>query len=402
MLGYYSKSICKLLDEIHCLKKQPFNDIQSWKRIQLSLVKKNIYIENKIRLTNKSIKDLNFYRKNPQQILSKIESNKIKNKLARLKVRLEDLRYVLKVYKSVGDAIAFTFINKLDIKPQNFKQSAGFISEKEGLVQELIEFKKAYKTNIVAILNDLTSSLKYCDITLCTSNGLFFPLEVKSSDAKNSRIERQEKNAEKVFKYLREDVVENLYGNEGIMQRHELGSKEINHVLKLNQAIEVSKINGYEFISVEKGLSYLVAHNHKKDFRNKLDEHVKSNFKKPMPFSLNEMKFLDQGHYPFSLSLFDPKNYLDFLKGNYVIMVFVDYNIIEKLSKKYKFKVDFVEFPYIFKFESLDKNSPLSSFIMSEHMFLRIVLEFVSLDWMFKDTFNRFSERGLVKLTNNS
>ena len=391
MIGYYSKSILDLLNRVHIAREDPYDNLQKWKTIQLELVKKNIYIENKIRSANKNIKELNILRKDPKNILSKEKSLATKAKLKRLKENLEKLRYILKIYKSIGDAIAFTFIHKLNIKPQNFKESAGFISEKEGLKKELQAFNYAYKNNTIAILHDLTSVLKYNDITLITKNH-YASIEIKSSKLKNSRVDRQAANAEKLFDYLNNDITDNLYGIEGVMQRKELLTPEINYIEKVNEAIEKSKVNGHEFISVEKGVSYLVSRSNKNNFENNFKEHLRNNFKEPILFSLNKMKFLDQGHYPFSLSIKNPQDYLDFHKGKFVIIIFIDFAICRDIAKRHKFTVKKSEFPYMFEFENFDKNREIMMFKLSEHMFLRTIIEFVSPKWLLNDSFKRFTK----------
>lgn len=394
MIKYYRKSIIELLNHIHTNKNNPFENIQIWYNVQIELIKKLSYIENRIRSLNKDIKNLNYYRKNPLNKLSKQESITVKNKIDKNKFYLEEYRYLIKIYKSIGDAIAFTFIHKLNIKPQNFKQSPGFLTEKSGFRKEKQYFKFAFKNGIIAILNDLTSVLKYCDITLVTEDG-YQSIEVKSSNVRNARIERQENNAEKIFNYLIEDRTENLYGNQGTMIRLSLESEEKNYIQELNKLIEDSKLKKNSFKLVESGVFYFVSREFNKD---EMDKNFKdAKLRIPYAFSLNQLKFTEQGYYPFSLIFNNPIDYLDFLNGNFVIMIFIDLEIIKKVAKKYKYKlIESLDSDYPFEFESLKDNSAIKSFKISHHLFFRSVLELVSVKWLLEDSFKRF-----LKIENN-
>lgn len=304
---------------------------------------------------------------------------------------LDEYRWLLDIFHSIGDAIAFTFLHKLDIKQMTFKQTAGFMSEKAGLKKELQMFRHSFKKGIIAILNDLTSSLRYSDVTLITKDGVKF-IEVKSSDNRSDRTDRQKENAEKVFKYLETDITEDLYDIGQTMQRRELGSPEINYQTTINELIEESKAKGFVYHLVEPGILYFVSHSEPPP-----DEDITLVFKnngieKPIAFMLNAMKFPEQGYYPFSLSIANPNNYLDFLEGCFTIIIFVDILYVDKIANRYKFTREPSDDPqFIFSFKNERENADLSGFKMSAHFFQRIPLEFVSLKWLFNDTFKRFS-----------
>lgn len=390
MLNRYRKALIKLLTDVHDARNNPFENIAKWRAIQEKLIKRIIYIENQIRFQKQEIKDINLFRKNPLNRLSKTQSLAAKDRIEQKKYLLDEYGRLLDIFHSVGDAIAFTFLHKLDIKPMTFKQTAGFMSEKSGLKKEMQMFRYSFKNGIVAILNDLTSALRYADITLITENGAKY-VEVKSSENRNSRTDRQKENAEKVFKYLETDVSEDLYDIGQKMQRKELGSPEINYLTTINELIEVSKSKGFVYHLVEPGVLYFVSHS--EPF---LDEDITLVFKnngieKPIAFMLNAMKFPGQGYYPFSLSLSNPQNYIGFLEGDFTIIIFVDLRYVDKIAKRYKFTREPSDDPqFVFSFKNEKKNADLSHFKMSRHFFQRIPLEFVSLKWLFTETFKRF------------
>ena len=155
MINYYRQSIINLLAAVHEARKSPFENINIWQNVQEELIKKLSYAEKRIRFLKKEITEINKIRKTSYKRLSKDESLSEKANLKRKKLKLEEYRWLIDIYKSIGDSIAFTFLHKLDIKPQNFKQSSGFITEKSGFTNERRMFRYTFKIGGIAILNDL-------------------------------------------------------------------------------------------------------------------------------------------------------------------------------------------------------------------------------------------------------
>lgn len=400
MINRYKKSIFSLLDSLHEARKNPFDNIDKWLLIQENLIQKIIYVENRIRANKKKIKDLNFERKNRKIRLSKDESNLAKIKIESYKNQIEEYNFIIQIYQSIGDGIAFTFIHKLDIKPQNFKQSAGFISQKSGLKKEKQILRYAYKNNSIAILNDITSVLRYSDIMLISKNGIQ-AIEVKSSKNYNKRVERQEENAQKLFNYLQNDISIGLYQENLVMQRVESTSEDINYINKLNTLIENCNGKGIKSKIVEKGVLYLVAHNHFD--KNELDNILlNSGLKKPSAFNLNSHKFTEQGYYPFSLSLNKSEYYWDFLIGKLNIMIFVELDVIEEISLKNGFKINLSEEPdFALDFINVSNSFPIKEFKMSHHYLNRTMMEFVSVKWLVQESFNQFDNLNETVNKNN-
>lgn len=392
MLQYYRKSIIKLLVDVHEARQKPFENVQKWKYIQEKLIKKISYAENKIRILKREIKQINIIRKTPEIRLTREESLVKKAEIERYKSQLKEYKRLIDIYKSIGDSIAFTFIHKLDIKPQNFKQSSGFITEKSGFKKEKQLFRYAFKQGGIAILNDITSVLRYCDITLITKEG-YVPIELKSSDNKNERIERQKSNAEKLFKYLEEDISEGLYGISGFIQRFSILSPEENHLLLINELIAKSKKEGSVVQLAEPGFLYFVSHKYPPNIEDITKIFKQNGIVKPIAFMLNTMKFTEQGYYPFSLSFFNPEDYLDFLEGKFTVIIFIDTQIIKNIAGQFNFSMDFSDDPdYAFEFKSKSKNAKIKYFKMSKHFFHRTFMEHVSLNWLLNDSFKRFTE----------
>ncbi|MXS71163.1 hypothetical protein [Chryseobacterium binzhouense] len=394
MTGRYKKSILELLSNLHESKINPFENIEKWLILQEKLLSKTIYIENRIRTCKEEIKELQRVRKNPAQRLSKEESINVKSKIKELDYNIDEYHWLLLILKSIGDGIAFTFIHKLDIKPQNFKESPGFLSGKKGLILEKKILRHSFKNGLIAILNDLTSVLKYADVTMITEDG-FFPIEAKSSEMDNERIRRQAEKTNKLYKYLEEDEIVNLYGEDGqIMRRVALCSDEINYQKEFSNLLESARVKGYDSYKFEDGFSCIVAFK-EFDTNEVLDSVVKGEgFTTPYFFHLNMYKFMGYGYYPFSLLFNSAEHYWDFLEGNINVIVFIDFSAIEKISENYGYNVERAKMEdYAFTFKSKNEKNEVSSFSMSEHFFFRTFMEMVSLKWLLNDTFLRFKNR---------
>ncbi|PXX30623.1 hypothetical protein [Arenibacter sp. ARW7G5Y1] len=390
MINRYRKSIISLLDNLHEARKKPFENIEKWLFLQESLIKKTVYVETRIRENKLRIKEINKYRKTPNQNISKLESNSLKERLKVLKYQIEEYRWILDIYQSIGDGIAYTFIHKLDIKPLNFKESAGFLSGKKGFILEKKILRIAYKKNQIAILNDLTSVLKYADITLINENGIN-AIEVKSSNIQNKRVKRQAENSKKVFDYLSTDITTDLYGTEGVMQRKETSSPEINYTSKFNKLIKKCSEKGIQSEFFENGLLFVVAHNHfNKDEMNNV--FFNSGLDKPFAVHLNMHKFTKKGYFPFSLSFNKSNYYWDFLEGKLNVFMFFEFKTIEKIAERNGFIVEQSnEEQWAFNFINKNNAIPVSNFNISEHYFSRTFMEFVSLEWLIQDMFNQFN-----------
>ncbi|WP_026627037.1 hypothetical protein [Dysgonomonas capnocytophagoides] len=391
MIAYYKKSIIRLLNKIHDIRNNPFENQLDWKNIQEEIIKKIFYFEKVIIKNKDEIKKINIKRKSPIQRLSKEESIIEKEKIKNLDYQINEYRWLIKIYKEIGDAIAFTFWHKLDIKPQVFKQSPGFLSGKVGFKQEKKIFNYAYKKGIIAILHDITSVLRYADISLATKEGVI-PIEVKTSNNKNERVIRQNENANKVFDYLEKDKVEGLY-NLGTMYRMEISSPELNFIIPLNELIEQSKMTGYATKIVEKGVLYGVFHN-----EGGLELLNQIPFKQPQLTILNNYKFAENGYYPFSLSITNGENYINFIEGAFIIAIIIDMDIVFEVANEYGYSVEpSKQDGFIFNFKNVNSSENIKEFSISFHYLYRGFFEFISFKWLLEDAFKKPFDSNLLE-----
>ena len=78
MINRYKKTITSILDKLHNARKKPFEKIEKWLIIQEILIKKIIYVENRIRKQKQEIKSCNKFRKDSDKRINKRESYEIK------------------------------------------------------------------------------------------------------------------------------------------------------------------------------------------------------------------------------------------------------------------------------------------------------------------------------------
>ena len=386
MIKRYAKSLKVLLNELHECRKKPHKNIEKWLSLQLKLLNKVRDLEIKIQERKTNIVQLKRNLKTPAFVKSKVESQNIKSKINTQFQRIEDYKFVISCFKSIADGIAFTFINKFDIKPQNFKESAGFITGKEGLKMELKALKYSYRKGLIAILNDLTTVLKYNDLTIITS-GKFVSVEMKSSELDNSRIQRQKTKSEKLFNYLEKGETTELYGLDGNFIRQSMMTPERHYSKKLNLLIDKTRKTGIAHSLIEPGLIYFVCR-----FSDSVEKELdivkkKYDLEQPLFHSLNSNKFPGEGYYPFSLSL-RSDNYNDFILGEFIVLIILDLKKVEAISLNKGFTSKYVENKeWVLEFYTSEGTQAL---IVSYHLLGRIFTEFVSPTQLFEDGFLQY------------
>ena len=151
-------------------------------------MKKITYVEGRIRKLKSSTKDLQKRLALQQHVrLSKVEAQVIKDKISYYQNKIDEYQLLLVIFRQIGDALAFIYFDKWDIKPLAFKQSPGFVSKK-GLKQEMTNLRRIFALGRVALMNDLTNCLRYGDISV-PKDGKMIIFEVKSSNRTNGRTQ---------------------------------------------------------------------------------------------------------------------------------------------------------------------------------------------------------------------
>lgn len=341
--------------------------------IQMKLLNNILEVENEIRKIKNKINE------NKKICKERTTSTEIKR---RLSIETKEYKELIIVYKEsikrlreIGDSLAFSYFSKHDLKSLCWKQSAGFVSGKEGLQNELNKLKSIFESGKFAILNDITNSLRYGDITV-DNNGLPKLLEIKSSDNKNERIIRQQKDIELRMQMLNNDSLESFLGTDKKFKRVYTKRVEVNYIEELQQLIDEAVKNGRVVKEMEEGLIYSV------DYKPKNFENIQailSRMVKPTVFYLNSMKGSSENYTPFPIIIKNNNYLMEFYKGNLLISIFADIEVIKrKIEKKgYLFNIN-EDGEFIITFELNGKNTSMNT---SNYHICRIGRELLSLDW---------------------
>lgn len=393
MFQYYKRSLLQLHRMLHELRANPVSHSQLCLCIQEELLERISYVENRIRQHRVVVKRLQErLHSKTDQLLNKTDARLIRDSISRYRQEIDQYRFLLVTFRSIGDGLAFTYIDKYDIKPLAFKQPSGFISGKKGLRNELRFLRLVFSRGGIGILCDLTSCLRYGDVCVALGKRPYIA-EIKSGHAFNARMKRQRDDLNRISSYLYYDKTDRLYGVSGDFQRLEIPSLEVNHIDRLNSIlISASKSENKSCLEeVEDGLYYGATYS--RDIH-MFDPLFKSRSGKLIISMANEWKYTTVGYYPFSLSIRDPNAWYDFCRGELIIIVAVDRELIQRKLLSEGFSLaqdpspDWYSDSYL-HISSVRPNTKFQEFQIGGHFFGRLFSEFLSLDWIIKSIVHR-------------
>nr|WP_156889263.1 hypothetical protein [Halomonas sp. 1513] len=386
LIKYYRRRILTIKNKLDNIDPES-SDLQPLLEFQSYLIKQIVRDENRLNRRKDELVTLRRDLRNKR--LGKRESKALKGLIKRRKESVAGNKYLLYLWRCFGDGLVFKFISKWNLKrflyeadSAEIKQKSGNIHGKDGLEQELSLLMDAIKNNVPAILCDLTNVIRHGDLCLLGASDPVV-IEVKSSENKNKRVERQLESIRKLQKYLDEDVG-NVGGVEG-MQRVELHGEERHHGEAFNHALDLSKDRPYAKLSPEEGLHYIALNTeYEKDF-----DEVFEGIEAPIVYMLNQAKTEQRwdNYYPFVLSIKDPVNLYRFIAGEVYVVVMISSIVLKEMASDIGYELEISEFEN----EAFIFSRPLTgcdeSFkaIVSEHFSGRLGLEFMTLEWFFEN-----------------
>ena len=264
MLAAYKKTLLDLFSKVQQLSTAPHHTAKLCLEIQEILIRRITYVERIISKLKAEIKEFRIELGTKRSVrFTKQEAEQIKQAIETDSYVIDRYNEHMFILKSVGDAIAHTYINKWDIKPMVFKESPGFVSGKKGSRLERQILRRTSEMGITVILNDLTNCLRYGDITVPRGDGPFMLIEAKSPNKKRKRLnergERQLEAMNKINSYLASDNTQELFGIKGPFIRFSVKEEERNHISRLNELIEQGMNSGEAYDEIEEGLFYFVS-----------------------------------------------------------------------------------------------------------------------------------------------
>jgi Holliday junction resolvase len=381
MFRYYKNTLLSLFAQVKLIHTAPGDYQQLCLDVQETLIRKISYVERNIKYLRACTKDYKKQLGDADSPLSKDEALHIKQQISVNREKIQDYQYLLQIFREVGDAIAFSYISKWDIKPLSLKEPSGFLSGKKGARLERAILRKLFEFGQVAILADLTNCLRYSDVVVPKDGYIYF-LEAKSTAIKNQRTMRQEKKIEAISKYLLTDQTDELLGIKAKVIRVNWKSEEVHHRDKLNAVIKKAFRDGTSYVEVEKGLFYIVAVKFDKSV---IYEVANKCAGLPIAAIVNEYKrHRERPYLPFTLTLDDPETLFRFYSGEFTIAIVVDDSVIdEHLAKFGYFRDSTADKLWPMKIVNSKQGDDQLEFIeIRKSLLVRVFTEFLSLKWL--------------------
>jgi hypothetical protein len=379
--GFYYKRLCRLHEKLHVLAKQPFENSMGWLEFQEELLRLTISVESKVLKEKQKKKELKGRLGDRDNRLSKEKAGIAKLLVKRSEDKIEQYHSLLSVIKSFGDAMAFTFIDRFELKATTFKEGPGFLINKKGSRLERKCFRAAYQMGAIAILNDLTNVLKYGDLTLVSDSRPAGFMEIKSGKHRNQREERQRERMYKLVDFLNYDTPTDILRPGLISHRMAIAKPLEDHIDRLNQLIARAAAAPVTVEEVEQGLIYIITYGQVPD------ELIGQTFgkfplRKPIPFFFNQFKYNRLGYYPACLVFRDRGRYIDYLAGKLQIFVLWDTAVWEDNLATQSLRLsEQAEGEFMaFRIDGLFKGEPFGIEV-GHYSINRILFEFLSPGW---------------------
>jgi hypothetical protein len=378
VLARYRKSIYRLVALLRKIQSDP-EDLDMLLQMQREII-------TRIRRTDQRIAELKALKRHltgekKRGSLSKADTRSIKEGIVAVSGAVSFYQWILFVWRSFGDSIAFVYLDKFSIKHMIFnvddgakKEASGALVGKEGFEYEWRLVRSMARKKIPAMLCDISNVLRHGDVCVLVGPDPI-PIEVKASGNSNARVERQLENLKKIRSFYETDTVTNFRGHETV-RRVELLAPKANHAAAINECIELSKQTGGAAVSPESGLVYACLRTASID--EILMPHLNPSCAVVM---LNSAKA--EGEWgifvPFLLSIDRDEAIFEFLNGEISLFVAADMDELVRTYAAHGLRAEHSATGLIVS--RLDAPSGKNVFVTTSPVFLnRIFYEFESID----------------------
>lgn len=369
-----------LIAKLHSLQRAPQAERFLALQIQEELLDRNRRAERCIRLSRvkvSALKDRLKARGHDREMVRSIRSQ-----IAAAEAQADDAKAWIETLKSLGDSIAYIHADRFDLKPLAFRPSPGFLTGKSGARLERKILRAAFAMGAVAVLNDLTHTLRHSDLTVFRTDGKFMLIEAKSGrGGQRARAERQLAAAREMTGYLESDE---RHDETGDWYRVEAAAHLSDHGARATQMAARLTSGGWVHEEVEQGLHYVLIDCGVEE--GGVDEALSSLAgRRLMGVLVNQIKRERLGYTPFTLTFGDADVATRFYAGDFVMSVFVDLDVVAARLGDRGFAMEVTDDP-----DRLWRIAPLGlakgSFegisYASFHLIGRLGAEFVTLDWL--------------------
>jgi hypothetical protein len=326
MLSRYRPSIYKLTEMLRALEASP-SDYALLFSLQKELL-------SRIKRTDARVAALkekrNVLVKQKKSGPTKDEAKQIKDAIGAIREAITDAQRLLFFWRCFGDGIAFLYLDKFALKHMLYntydysvKEASGAILGKVGLRKEWLILKRIIGYAVPAILSDLTNTIRHGDICVLIGPDPI-SIEVKTSNNRNARVDRQAASLTALTDFLKTDVAKNFRGLDHVVRLEVLGS-DASHVAAMNDCIASSRGSGFAANSPEPGLTYLAVRSVEAGSR--LDEYIKP---RTIVTILNDAKTDGQWmpYVPFVLSIQHKEDLYDFMNGDVTLVILLETDVL--------------------------------------------------------------------------
>lgn len=363
---------CEL--EAEKIYANPFENTKLIHDIQLEVLDIILLIEEIIISNSNRVNEI---KEESKKVDKNLEERKaISSEINLLRDNNKGFKILIKSVKEIVDGIAFSIFNQSDLKMLCYKQSAGFIGGKTGIRKELEILSKVFDDDGVAILNDLTNAIRFGDITIY-NNGLPNLVEIKTSNLKNKRIERQRAELEEKLHIINNDEIDNFLNLNKKFLRVYSSNPMIDYRQELINLIQRSYRDGFCHQVVEDGLHYIANYHemHQEKFKTVIDSienlHV---------YYVNGMKYGEKNNYtPFRVIFNNERIRNDFFNGEILLSVLLDVDVLLKLISDYGYRANYYENKNLEVY--FVHNGEEVKMIVDSYNLFRLGREFISLKW---------------------
>lgn len=387
MLPYYKRLLLDLFRRVHRVQLDPVGLSAEVVAIQEILVRRISYIESRQKALRRHGQVLRRSLRNPKGLrLSREVVSGTRQAIRDIGRKIDDYRHIEWILRSIGDALAFIYVDKWDIKPMAGKEPTGFVIDDPGFRHQLRLWRRFVSLGRIAILTDLTNSLRYGDLLLVSPEHRWCQLiEIKSSHTTNARVRRQMERVQQLLEYLRTDRTRDLYQTPQFagcdMIRIDVPRPEVTHCASMRNLVSRAYESDLEWEQVESGLLYAAMTRKGISKMDLLRNEIGS---EALAFWIDPRSRI-AGYQPLVLSIPDPEFLYDFYSGGIALVVACDLAVIgNKLSSlgwKWSFQPND---QLMFRLEETcpqDPSQPMTVSI-SATLLYRVAIEFTSLDWI--------------------
>jgi len=399
MLSRHRRALISLFQRIHDLEADRYGKRLLALEIQEELLVRITRAESAVRRWREANTAVKRQLASPGK--SRDEARKLKEQHAAGEERIRQQKELLSVLRSIGDAVAFIYGDRWELKQLVWHPEPGFITGKRGTRLERGILRAAFAHGAIAVMNDLTHTLRHGDITIFNEDGTFALMEAKSGRGGNhSRSARQLAAIDKIGAYLTTDVRE-VEG--GTWRRVEAAEHPVHHFEAMTRLARNLPPGGWLVEEVEPGLHYAIIDTAGGNERvEPMLQQALGGRTAIFALPVNEMKQARLAYYPFPLCLRDTEVLFRFYNGDFVAFVFVELNRVNEALARHGLSVQASgddEFPW----QILDgTQGEHGVHYLGYHPLGRLAAEFLRLDWLLNnivvngagETMRREFERG--------